>query len=109
MAIPAQFIAGIINGEYDDDLERIRQAIRSREKEASRKRAEVNMLTLEPGVRVVMRGLSPKYLNGRTGTIVPASPGYGARAIAVKQDEFGYGGSRDREIVHVPPQCVERI
>jgi hypothetical protein len=99
---PATLIASIINGEYDDDIDRIFRALRSRENEIRRRAAQVNLITLTPGTRVRLKDLSPKYLNGLTG-VVKASRGARITVeLDTNTDRFG-------KIVRPPASCVEAI
>lgn len=111
MAIPANVIASIVNGEWDEDLDRLIEAIKSRRKEASAKQATVNKLTLMPGAKVKLQGLSPAYLNGMTGTVVE-EPGFRRNrrkaTLSVKLDHavgrYGAYGA-----VTVPANCLVAI
>lgn len=97
----ASVIAAIVNGEVDDSLDRIRQAIKDRENTI----ASVALYTLDVGDRVRLKGLSPKYLNGLTGTIV-SRPRGNSKRFGVKLDtphpRFG-------STVRPPVQCVEAV
>lgn len=105
-------IAGIVHGDFDNDLDNISEAVRSRRKEANRKQAQINALTISPGARVVLKGLSPQYLNGITGEVVepPASARRGRRGKArlyVKTDDPR--ARRYSNPLSVPANCVEAI
>lgn len=101
MSVPANFIAGIVNGEYDDSLTRIRQAIRDREKTIG----NTNLYTLNVGQRVRLKALSPKYLNGLEGEIT-ALPRGGSKRFAVKLDRPTH---RFGSTVNPPAACLEAI
>jgi len=106
MTMDMTIIAAIINGEVDDDLDRVNEAVRSRRKELRAREAHINLLTLKPGTRVRLKGLSPKYLNGLEGEIIvdPVGGRRGKARLAVKMDEpvRKYGS-----IIRPPAGCVE--
>jgi len=96
-------VRSIIAGDYDDDLETLANAISERRKEKRRVEATVNRLTLLPGTRVGLKGLSPKRLNSKKGVVVENTSRH-RTAIAVKLD--GPVDYRFGEVVHVPASCV---
>lgn len=104
-------IAGIVHGDFDNDLDNISEAVRSRRKEANRKQAQINALTISPGARVVLKGLSPQYLNGITGEVVaPPAHARGRRGKArlyVKTDDPR--ARRYGDPLSVPANCVEAV
>ena len=108
MTVPATLIASIINGDYDDDLDRIIEAVKSRRRENSERRGRINALTLKPGTRVRLKGLSPKYLNGLEGEIITDPLGGSGKKhrIAVKLD---HPARRYGSIVRPPGNCMEAI
>jgi len=98
-------IRAIMNGELDDDLDRLSAAIKEQRKETRAREAAVNRLTMLPGTRVRLKGLSPKRLNGKTGTIVENTSRH-KTALAVKLDKPDV---RDNlGVIHVPAGCAER-
>ena len=89
-----EIIAAIVVGEVDDMLDRIAHAARSREKEVARLTAR----NLAPGARVRLTGISPKALEGATGTVqsknqtsvnVVIDKEYASIARAVRRDDCG--------------------
>lgn len=114
MSIPATLIASIINGEYDDGLDRIVEAVRSRRQELSRKRSQLNALTIDVGARVRLQGLSPKYLNGLEGTVVQAPQHRATRSktktyLFVKHESLDSRLRRYGNPLAVPAGSVEVI
>lgn len=59
-------IADIITGRYDDQIDAIAEAARSRRNALRTAQAH----TLKEGDVVVLSGLSPKYINGKKATVV---------------------------------------
>jgi hypothetical protein len=93
-------IIAIVNGEFDDDLEGIQNACRQRQKV----QGDINLMTLKPGTKVRLRGLSPKYLNGQTG-VVSTKPRRGKRISVTLDNPVG----RFRGAITPPASCVEVI
>jgi hypothetical protein len=91
-------IIAIVNGEFDDDLEGIKNACRQREKV----QGDINLMTLKPGTKVRLRGLSPQYLNGQTG-VVAAGPRRGKRIRVNLDSPVG----RFTKTITPPASCVE--
>lgn len=58
-------IAAIVRGELDDDLLPIAEALDQRRRLASKR----VVASLKPGDRVKLTGISPKALDGATGTV----------------------------------------
>ena len=79
-------------GGYDDELEEILVAVYARRKAMQASRKARNRLQLKPGDRVKLVNVSPKALNGATGTI-KTSPYNGKLGI---QLDFSYRSSRGR-------------
>jgi hypothetical protein len=92
-------MVAIVDGEYDDVLDRIEVAINERRKAMREKAARVNMLTITPGTQVRLKGLSPKTLNGLQGEVVMVK----GKTFTVRLDRPW--GSRNT--VRVPAVCVE--
>lgn len=65
-----EVLAGILDGSYDEELSAISDAVRSRMKDVRDQKAKLNGLTLKPGDRVTMHGLTPKLLNGQIVEVV---------------------------------------
>lgn len=105
-----EIVQAILRGDYDANLDHIVGAINTRRKT---RRAEVtlsNLVALQPGTRVRTKGLSPKYLNGLTGEVVPSTGRRRDNDITVKLDHpflaqrYAIGGN-----VNVPAGCLEAI
>ena len=96
-------IAAIVRGEFNDDLDRLSNAIKTQRKEARSREAAVNRLTMLPGSRVRLKGLSPKRLNGKRGTIVENKSRH-KTALAVEMDVVD---ARETNPIYVPAGCVE--
>lgn len=65
MTRSSNLIAAIMRGEHDDDLDALMDAVVARRKNARRRAAaELNV-----GDRIRLRGISPKGLEGATGTV----------------------------------------
>lgn len=103
-------IAAIVNGELDDNLDDFSEALNLRRKEAGRKQAVLNSLTLKPGAQVRLRGLRPKYLNGRTGTVMEQGPysnkGTSARPRMDVLLDMPVGKFFDGKVRGVPADCI---
>jgi len=93
-------IIAIVNGEFDDDLEGIKNACHQREKV----QGDINLMTLTPGTKVRLRGLSPKYLNGQTG-VIAAVPRRGSRIKVTLDNPVG----RFSKTISPPASCVAVI
>lgn len=98
----------ILAGEYDDDLATISEAARQRRKDVSAREAKLNGMTLKPGDRVTLHGLSPKLLNG---AVVEVTRVDRTRVLVKPIDDvtdflaaqrLGHGS-------RVPLQCVTRV
>lgn len=84
MTLAATTISDIVLNANEDDLDRILQSVRDRRKVLSAARAA----EVQIGMACTLTGLSPKYLNGLTGTVVRDPSGRsGTRAFACKLDE----------------------
>jgi len=66
MALAATTISDIVLNANEDDLDRIIQSVKDRRKVLSAARAA----EVQIGMACTLTGLSPKYLNGLTGTVV---------------------------------------
>lgn len=84
MTLAATTIGDIVLNATEDDLDRIIAAIKERRKVLATARAS----EVQVGMACTLTGLSPKYLNGLTGTVVRDPQGRsGARSFACKLDE----------------------
>lgn len=103
-------LGAIIDGEYDDALDRIAQAIRSRMAIVKDQTARRNVVTLTPGAKVRLQGLSPKYLNGMTGIIVEdplfrSNSRKATLSVALDGPPIGRFG----KTVRVPANCLVAV
>jgi hypothetical protein len=96
----ADVITAIMNGDVDDELGIIRDAVRQRERAVG----EIVRLLIKPGTRVRLKNLSPKYLNGLEAT-VSTRPQRGKR-IPVELDE---SIPRFGKTLNPPSQCIEVV
>lgn len=96
---------GIIEGKADDALDRIADALRARMKIVRNTKALSVKAGLNPGQKVRLKGITPKYLNGLVGTVEPATRG-GTR-VAVRFPQ-GTTGTFSNPMV-VPAGCLEVV
>jgi hypothetical protein len=93
--------------DSEDDMRLVFDACRTAQRNLRDAKAQAARQTLKRGDKVKLTGLSPKYLNGLTGTIVARPTG---KRIEVKLDSPGMAGryapSGDRPM-RVPLTCVE--
>jgi hypothetical protein len=99
----------IVEGEYDDALDTIGEAIHERYKILQNKRARLAR-TLPAGTRVKLVNVSPKAANGQRGTL-DFDPISGKMGIRL---DHTFHGSRGRvfradHIYTWPPSCYEQI
>lgn len=106
-------VSAIARGELDGDIDNLFDALKRRRKAVGRQLADINSATLKPGARVMLKGLSPKSLNGHTGVIAVNSPYASRNSFTVDLDSPHYGRSRranGETTVHgIPAQCVQSI
>jgi hypothetical protein len=103
-------LGAIIDGEYDDVLDRLAAAVNERRKLVNAQAARRNVLTIMPGARVKLHGLSPKYLNGLVGTVVETPEFRRNRrkaTLSVNLDTAPYG--RFGKVVNVPAACLTAL
>lgn len=96
----------IFNGEVDDYFDEIITAIRDRQRAMRHSMANFNKVQLTPGTRVVLKGLSPKYLNGLHGAVT-GKECTRPRDLNVQLDPGQYTG-RFASSVNVPASSLER-
>lgn len=92
----------IINGNHDADLDQIVEAIRQRRKLNRSKDTALTMATVNVGDVVVLKGLTPKYLNGNQGKVV----GKRRTKIEVQMDQ---AIGRYGRMVTVPATCIDKV
>lgn len=100
----------IAHGEFDDQLEQMFEALRSRRKFAGQQRAARNKASMNPGDAVVVtEGISPKYLIGVTGT-VSTRPARRAGDVQVDVDAAYHDLTRKFGVsVGVPASCLAKV
>lgn len=103
----SDIVLAIMNGELDDSLSGIVEAINARRKVMRQAATLVNKVVLVPGTRVKLVRISPKYLEGSVGT-VQAGGSHRAKDLPVLLDEGQYTGRFPRR-VNVPASSLERI
>lgn len=100
-------VPAIMNGELDNSLSAIVEAINARRKVIRQAATLVNKVVLVPGTRVKLKGLSPKYLNGLTG-VIREGGSRRTKDLPVLLDEGQYTGRYGRNI-SIPASALERI
>lgn len=96
----------IAAGHYDKELDRIANAIRSREQIVRQQRAAAMAATLQVGDKVILpvtAKLGPKYLLGREGVV--DEPPVGKRIMV----DFGEPIGRYSAKIRVPLDCLETL
>jgi hypothetical protein len=96
----------IINGDFDSQLDDMQDAMNDRRKIVRQMTTAKNMMNIKVSDIVVLKGLTPKELNGRKGKVTAKK----RSTISVKFTD-GKTTSRFREgaTVRVPAVCVERV
>jgi hypothetical protein len=96
----------ILDGNYDEDIDVIQQALRARHKIVQAQRAAETAAALRPRDRIrITKGIKPKYLIGNEATVE-----YVERDRAyVKPEGFGWGRYATSRNLGVPLSCVEKI
>lgn len=102
-----EVIQAIMTGAVDDKFTEVTDALRLRRRQIRDQLAMVNKVTLGPGVRVRLHGLSPKYLNGLLGTVQP-QPANRAKDIKVQLDDGQYTGRFSKNI-NVPASALQEV
>jgi len=96
-----EVLDGILNGAFDDDFDRIYDAIKARQK----LRNAAKLLEFKSGDRIrVSKRVSPKYLAGSLGTVVTTTPS----RVTIKLDDDNGRFSAGTEI-GFHPATVELI
>jgi hypothetical protein len=104
----ADVIEFIVRTANLEDIDTIHQAARDRRTILGRVQASLTSSLLKPGDKVTLSGLSPKYLNGMTGTVVERKGGSGKPKFIVKLDDSAGRYVSDRP-VGVPAQCLTKV
>ena len=96
----------IINGDLDDEFDEISKAMSSRRKIIRQMTTAKNMMNIKVSDVVVLKGLTPKELNGRKGKVVDKNR-------STIQVRFNDGRSTRKfgptSLVTVPAVCVEKV
>ena len=102
-----EVVVNILNGKLDDgDFERILDAIRRRRRTLRVIETAKTIAVLEMGAKVELQGLSPKYLNGLTGTVEQIN----STRIRVKLDQPNLAPRFARAgVVNAPASCVRAL
>lgn len=87
-ALSSDIINMVLNGEIDDHLVTLREAISRRESLVSRRAA----VTMTRGTKFLIKNVSPKYLNGVLVEFIEYTSG-----VAPVRCKFIYGAGRYRE------------
>lgn len=107
-------IAFILARADETDLTNIINAVKGRRKALG----QINAAAIRPGVQVTLDGLSPKYLNGLTGTVKSVQ---GARCTVTLDQRsttsLRYAGQRFRiptehteyDLTGIPSQCAKAV
>jgi hypothetical protein len=108
MTTTRDLLAGIIDGDHDEALDSIAEAVRERRKAVRDREGRLNALTLKPGVRVTLKGLSPQYLNGAIVEVVKVNT---SRVVVTSIDGVTSlrAAGRIRSGSTVPLSCVEAV
>jgi len=92
----------IINGDLDGELDSIKEALRQRRKLKSSQKTAMAMITINVGDIVVLKNLTPKYVNGERAKVVKKN----RTKFQVKLDKpVGRFGT----LVTVPASCLDRV
>lgn len=98
-------VAGIYEIDSLDDMERVWDAAKARQKELRDRASAVNAASIKVGDKVRLRDISPKYLNGNVVEVTRID----GKTIGVKSiDETGFQArNRLGHAARVPASCVE--
>jgi hypothetical protein len=97
------FTDSIIDGKWDDALQSLEDAIKSRHKIVRNQSAAKNVLSIKVGDEVTLKGLSPKYLNGALVTVIGKSDNKFVVQVPISTSMRKWSGSTPT----VPAACVE--
>ena len=114
MASSTEAIRFITTEATSDDLDLVFAALKNRRKQLRASAALVNQAALTPGTRIETVGLSPKYLTGLHGVVLPGQA-HRAGDLLIKIDEknryFARGTGRRRfnlDALSVPASALKR-
>jgi hypothetical protein len=97
------FTDSIIDGKWDDALQSLEDAIKSRHKIVRNQSAAKNVLSIKVGDEVTLKGLSPKYLNGALVTVIEKNKDKFVVQIPISTSMRKWSGSTPT----VPAACLE--
>ena len=98
-----EILNSIHSGAVDGQISLLFDALRDRQKTVRKISEAQNVATLKPGTAIVLDGLSPKYLNGLTGTVASIQ----GTTVGIKLDQKLYQGKFwGTETLRVPASCV---
>lgn len=96
----------ILYGEFDDQIEELIEALVARRKIVRQMQAAQIRASLEPGDRVRIQNISPKYLIGTTAVVRSVPP---RSKYVVVELEQAVGLYMARSTTKVPAVCLEKI
>jgi hypothetical protein len=97
------FTDSIIDGKWDDALQSLEDAIKSRHSILRNQDAAKNVLSIKVGDEVTLKGLSPKYLNGALVTVIEKRNDKFRVQIPISTSMRKWSGSTPT----VPAACLE--
>ena len=96
----------ILNGTLDSEIEDIITALKVRRKHQRQVKISSNMMTVSVGDPVMLKGLTPKKLNGRKGTLQEKKR---TRVIVKLNDGINDARNPTGSTVNIPAVCIEMI
>jgi hypothetical protein len=96
-----QVVGAIINGALDDDIDTIREAIKSRRD----MKAQILKATLKVGDKVTFVSSNPRYLQGLTATVVAKKQ----KRVSIQFDDKLAAGRFGHGPVNASPNMLEPI
>lgn len=93
----------IISGKHDSELDELSEVIRQRKKLTRSQNTALAMATIKVGDIVVLKNLSPKYVNGLKAEVIEKK----RTKCAVKLVDGAVGRFSGR--VTVPASCMEKV
>ena len=99
-------IEDILNGKHDEDLESLSNALNGRKKIIREQKTAIALCSLNVDDIVVLRNLTPKYVNGSKGIITEKR----RKKFSVKLIDPSYRvRQRFSGNVVVPATCIEKV